>query len=242
MGESLFSAAASISESLEKALEYIRGGTLTDTLESMGDIHLISAGEHIRQAGRSNSPEQRMFQANAELQTAYVLSVKAAGAGPSRRLRIIFDMDNMTRSRMKALDCASTIALLQWATNESTENRRQWLDRASRQLVLHIRTQVDKAFGWRNEVPSSALPDPLWYYMIFTKYRELEGNTLPRNLTRAKKLTVSDLGLAGFDLEMHRRVRGMSSDPVLFDDMQLAQYFFREEAKREWNDPLERTI
>jgi hypothetical protein len=222
----LLKAAAGASEQVDRAVEFIRGGPLTDLLEEMGDVHLESAIEHLRQANQSHDPERRLIQATGDLQNAFILFMRAARAGPSRKLRLLFDMANVSRSRAGATDCASAIGLIQWVIGESSANRRLWLDRAARQIALHtdeMRQCWDMGiFGEKYMSYGSHRTT------LFHSFRQLEMNTLPVDLQRAGQLRFEDAD----------QYRLASDRDTLNPDVVVARYFFTEELKRQWNDPL----
>ena len=223
---SLLEAAAGASEKVDRAIEFIRGGALTDLLEQMGDVHLESAIEHLRQANHSPNPEHRLIQATSDLQNAFILFNRAAGAGPSRKLRLLVDMGNVSKSRAGATDCASAIGLIQFVIGESQTNRRLWLDRAARQIALHT---DELRQCWKMGIFAEKYMDyGAVRTTLFHSYRQLEMNTLPTDLQRA--------GLLRFeDADQYR----LASDEHRFNpDVVVARHFFSEELKRRWDDPL----
>ena len=222
----LLKAAAGASEQVDRAIEFMRGGPMTDLLEQMGDVHLESAIEHLRQANQSHDPERRLVQATGDLQNAFILFTRAAGAGPSRNLRIMFDMSNVSRSRAGATDCASAIALIQWVIGESPSNRRLWLDRAARQIALHT-DEMRRCFNM-GVFAKKYMSYGADRTSLFHSFRQLEMNTLPVGLQRAGPLRLEDA-------DQYR----LASDKDRYNpDVVVARHFFAEELKRPWNDPL----
>lgn len=221
----LLKAAASASETLDQAREFIRGGHMTDIFEQMGDVHLNSAIEHVRQAVHSSDPVSRLVQATGDLQNAYLLFLRAAGSGPSRKLRILMDMPNLSKARAGATDCASAVALIQWTIGESVPNRRLWLDRASRQIAVHSDELRQR---WEMGNPEKYMDFGARQTTLFESLQRLEVNTLPAGVQRAGRLSVEDA-------DKYRR----PTDADRYNaNVILARHYCEQELQQPWTDPM----
>jgi len=221
----LLKAAASASETVDEAREFIRGGLMTDIFEQMGDVHLNSAIEHVRQAAHSSDPVSRLVQATGDLQNAYLLFLRAAGSGPSRKLRILFDMPSLSKARAEATDCASAVALIQWTIGESVANRRLWLDRASRQIAVHADELRQR---WEMGNPERYMDFGARRTELFENLQTLEVNTLPVTVQRAGLLSVEDADMYRRPTDAHR----YNANVI------LARHYCEQELQRPWADPM----
>lgn len=204
----LFRQIADVSERLEKAREFIRGGQLTDTLEAIGDVHFRSANEHLRQASGSTLRHDRLVQATSDLQVAFFAFDQAAAAGPIQWLRTRIDWASVTMSHDRAIGCASTIALIQWVLGESEQNRRVWVDRTAQHLTDYLKKARSRMVGDR---PPKSYHGEYGFFAGELKdmYFKFESNVLPPHMVRPKPLgaysttEAKKLGIVAPPLEMY---------------------------------------
>jgi hypothetical protein len=176
----LLKEASAVSDRIDAAREFMRGGPLTDMLEALGEIHLRSAIEHLKQSVNSSAPHDRLLQAAADLQVAYLSFDRAASAG-FRVLRVHLDSGSLAKARGDACGCAATIALIQWVVDEAPLNRRQWMDRTAHHLTEHFRDVRSR--------PSEFMFAKVSLNELFHDYFRFERNTLPPELVRPRPPT-----------------------------------------------------
>jgi hypothetical protein len=174
------------SGSLKAAHEFIVGGQLTGILSSIGDVHLRSARDHLRQAENSQDPQQRIASAGNEMQNAYFFYDASSKRGVAS-LRPFFDPIKLRKTHELAAESASCVALVQWRLGESGVNCREWLDRVREHLIgCDIALRKSPVDAYMRMGKTGDMFELSMLFSAFGSYYALQKNLLPSHLARQK--------------------------------------------------------